>query len=70
MPSPRDVAGGKAYFITNGEPVVLWDWINQLLRGLGRPEITKHISLHAAYRIGGSAGNALAHAAASQANRR
>ena len=46
-------AGGKAYFITNGEPVVLWDWINQLLRGLGQPEITKHVSLNMAYAAGG-----------------
>jgi nucleoside-diphosphate-sugar epimerase len=45
--------GGKAYFISNGEPVVLWDWINQLLRGLGRPEITKHVSLGTAYVAGG-----------------
>ena len=29
--------GGRAYFITNGEPVVLWDWINGLLAALGRP---------------------------------
>ena len=46
-------AAGKAYFITNGEPVVLWDWINQLLRGLGQPEITKHVSLNMAYAAGG-----------------
>lgn len=43
---------GKAYFITNGEPVVLWDWINELLRGVDAPEITKHVSLKAAYRAG------------------
>jgi nucleoside-diphosphate-sugar epimerase len=49
---PRN-PGGKAYFITNGEPVVLWDWINELLRGLGEPEITKHISAAAAHRLGG-----------------
>jgi nucleoside-diphosphate-sugar epimerase len=47
-------AGGKAFFITNGEPVVLWDWVNQLLRGLGRPEITRHVSLGAAYVAGGA----------------
>ena len=46
-------AGGKAYFITNGEPVVLWDWINQLLCGMGLPEITKHVPLPAAYAAGG-----------------
>jgi nucleoside-diphosphate-sugar epimerase len=50
---PNSTAGGKAYFITNGEPLVLWDWINQLLRGLGEPEITKHVSLGAAYAAGG-----------------
>lgn len=45
--------GGRAYFITNGEPVVLWDWVNELLNGLGRPTVTRHISLGAAYRVGG-----------------
>ena len=45
--------GGKAYFITNGEPVVLWNWINQLLRGLGIPEIKQQVSLGSAYAIGG-----------------
>jgi len=53
VPSPRNAVGGKAYFITNGEPVVLWDWVNQLLRGLGRPEITKRVSLKSAHRAGG-----------------
>lgn len=51
--SDRPGAGGKAYFITNGEPVILWDWINQLLRGVGAPEITKHVSLNTAYAAGG-----------------
>jgi nucleoside-diphosphate-sugar epimerase len=45
--------GGKAYFITNGEPVVLWDWINELLRGMGIPEIKQHVPLGAAYAAGG-----------------
>jgi len=43
---------GRAYFITNGEPVLLWDWINQLLCGLGEPPIAKKISLSAASKIG------------------
>lgn len=51
--APAATVGGQAYFITNGEPVVLWDWINQLLRGLGRPEITKRVSLNTAYAAGG-----------------
>jgi hypothetical protein len=45
-------AAGKAYFITNGEPVVLWDWINGLLVALGEPPVTKRISLGAAQVIG------------------
>ncbi len=47
-PSPA----GRAYFITNDEPVVLWDWINQLLTGLGEPPISRRISLRAASTIG------------------
>ena len=45
-------AGGKAYFITNGEPLVLWDWINDLLRALGEPPVTKRLSLEAASVVG------------------
>ena len=51
--APGAAVGGKAYFITNGEPVVLWDWINQLLRGTGIPEIKQHVSLRTAYLAGG-----------------
>lgn len=46
-------ASGKAYFITNGEPVVLWDWINTLLAGIGRPPVTKRVTLRTAYLAGG-----------------
>jgi nucleoside-diphosphate-sugar epimerase len=45
-------AAGKAYFITNDEPVVLWDWINGLLMTLGEPPISKHISLRSASTVG------------------
>lgn len=45
--------GGRAFFITNGEPVVLWEWINELLRGVGVPEITQRVSLNAAGFAGG-----------------
>jgi nucleoside-diphosphate-sugar epimerase len=45
-------ADGRAYFITNGEPVVLWEWINTLLRGLGEPVVTKRISLRTASALG------------------
>ena len=34
----------RAYFITNGEPVVLWDWINGLLEALGEPPMTRFVA--------------------------
>jgi nucleoside-diphosphate-sugar epimerase len=49
---PDPPAGGRAYFITNGEPVVLWEWVNGLLAALGEPPVTKRISLGAASAIG------------------
>lgn len=49
---PGSTAGGRAFFITNGEPVLLWDWINGLLTALGEPEVTKRISLRAASAVG------------------
>lgn len=45
-------AAGRAYFITNGEPVILWDWINGLLTALGEPPVTKKISLRTATTAG------------------
>jgi nucleoside-diphosphate-sugar epimerase len=51
-PSGSCRADGRAFFITNGEPVLLWDWINDLLRALGEPPVTKKISLGAASVLG------------------
>jgi len=48
----RSQAAGKAYFITNDEPVVLWDWVNQLLISLGERPIKKHIPPKAASAAG------------------
>ncbi len=45
-------AAGRAYFITNGEPVNLWDWVNDLLRALGEPPVTKCVSLGTARGVG------------------
>jgi len=50
--SPGTV-GGKAYFISNGEPIVMWDWVNELLRGAQLPEVTKRMSLGTAFALGG-----------------
>lgn len=60
------VAGGRAYFITNGEPVVLWEWINALLCALGERPVTRRVPLglartagalcEALWRVGGLKG--------------
>lgn len=44
--------GGKAYFISNDEPIELWPWINQLLKDHQIPSIKKTITLKKAHRIG------------------
>ncbi|HVU37729.1 MAG TPA: NAD-dependent epimerase/dehydratase family protein [Opitutales bacterium] len=46
-------AAGRAYFISDGAPVRLWEWINELLRRLGRPPVTRKISLTTARTAGG-----------------
>jgi nucleoside-diphosphate-sugar epimerase len=51
-PGGRRRADGRAFFVTNDEPLVLWDWINGLLRGLGQPPVTKSIPLGAASAVG------------------
>jgi len=45
-------AAGRAYFITNGEPVVLWEWINGLLAALGEAPIRRRLPLRAATAVG------------------
>lgn len=46
------LAAGRAFFITNGEPVVLWDWINGLLTALGEKPVTRRVSLPIASAVG------------------
>ena len=43
---------GRAYFISQGEPVNCWDWINEILALAGLPSVQKSISLRAARRLG------------------
>jgi nucleoside-diphosphate-sugar epimerase len=42
---------GKAYFISNGEPVALWPWFNELLVSLGEPPLKKRLGHKMAKRI-------------------
>ena len=35
---------GKAYFISNGEPVELWEFLNRILAAAGLPPVTRSVS--------------------------
>ncbi len=43
---------GRAYFISQGEPVNCWDWINEVLHLAGVPPVTRSISRRTAWWIG------------------
>jgi len=43
---------GRAYFISQGEPVNCWDWINELVALAGIEPIRKSIPLRSAWRVG------------------
>jgi nucleoside-diphosphate-sugar epimerase len=43
---------GQAYYISNGEPVNCWDWINEILALAGLPPVQRRISFRAAYAAG------------------
>jgi nucleoside-diphosphate-sugar epimerase len=45
-------AAGNAYFISQGEPVNLWNWVNDLFQRLNIEPVTKKINAKPAYMIG------------------
>lgn len=49
---PDSPVAGRAYFISNGEPVDLWDFINRVLAMAHLPPVQRSVSLKTAYRIG------------------
>lgn len=49
---PGSPVCGRAYFISQGEPVNCWNWINELLALAGLPPVRKKISFGAAWRVG------------------
>ncbi|MBT5167303.1 MAG: NAD-dependent epimerase/dehydratase family protein [Opitutales bacterium] len=44
--------GGKAYFISNDEPILLWNWIDELLQSHEIDKINKSMSLAKAQKAG------------------
>ncbi len=51
--SEGGTAAGKAYFISQGEPVNLWDWINDLFTAMDIDRVQASISFPVAYHLGG-----------------
>jgi len=49
---PGSPVAGRAYFISQGEPVNCWAWIDELLALAGLPPVRKSLSLRAAQIIG------------------
>jgi nucleoside-diphosphate-sugar epimerase len=45
-------ACGNSYFITNGEPVNCWQWINEILALAGLPPVARRVSFRTAYAAG------------------
>ena len=50
--APGSPVAGKSYFITNGEPLPLWDLVNRILAAGGVPPVTRTISPTVAYAAG------------------
>jgi nucleoside-diphosphate-sugar epimerase len=48
----RSPVAGSAYFLSQGDPVNCWQWINELLALAGIPPVKKSISARAARRVG------------------
>ena len=49
---PGAACAGRAYFISNGEPMEAAKLVNALLRAVGAPAVEKHLSFRTAYAIG------------------
>lgn len=43
---------GRPYFVTSGEPVEVWDFLNRLLEASGVPPVRKSVSLRTALAVG------------------
>jgi nucleoside-diphosphate-sugar epimerase len=50
--APGSPVGGKAYFISQGEPALVWPFINRILGLAGLPPVTRRVPVAAAYAAG------------------
>lgn len=49
---PDAACGGRAYFISDAQPVRLWNWVNSLLKSQDLPPVTRRVPLPVAYAAG------------------
>jgi nucleoside-diphosphate-sugar epimerase len=49
---PGSPVAGKVYFLSQGEPEPLWDFVNRLLAAAGLPPVTRGVSAGVAYSTG------------------
>ncbi|WP_425400733.1 NAD-dependent epimerase/dehydratase family protein [Aeoliella sp.] len=52
LASPDTPVAGKPYFLSQGEPVNCWQWVDEILALAQLPPVEKHISRGAAYWVG------------------
>lgn len=52
LADPASPVAGKAYFLSQGEPVDCWPWIDRVLGLAGIPPVQKSVSAETAYRVG------------------
>ena len=50
--APGAAPAGRAYFISNGEPVELWEFLNRILADAGLPPVTRSVSAWSARLAG------------------
>ncbi len=49
---PGSACAGRPYFISQGEPVELWSWLDGVLEAVGAPRVSRGVSFGAARRAG------------------
>jgi 2-alkyl-3-oxoalkanoate reductase len=52
--NPNSDVAGRVYYISQGEPVNCWQWVDDVLKLAGLPPVRKQMSFKAAWRIGGA----------------
>jgi nucleoside-diphosphate-sugar epimerase len=50
--TPGSAVAGKAYFLSQGEPEPLWDFVNRVLAAAGVPPLTRSVPPGVAYAVG------------------